>query len=82
MPRHANLYSRDKRAAKQMAILVTCFAICWLPYTVVALVTSLYPNTIPEVVFEITFWLLWLNSAINPFLYSFVNDSFRYIRKR
>ena len=32
--------NRDKRAAKQMAILVSCFGFCWLPYTTAALVNS------------------------------------------
>jgi hypothetical protein len=38
-----------------------------------------FPDCVPEVVFEIVFWLLWFNSCMNPLLYSFVIDAFRQV---
>jgi histamine receptor H3 len=72
--------SRDRRAAKNLFILVFIFVICWCPYTLLTLIRALCKyadKCVPSFIYEITFWLLWLNSTINPFLYSFLHVKFR-----
>ncbi|CAF0954175.1 unnamed protein product [Rotaria magnacalcarata] len=71
---------RDRKAAKNLFILVFAFVICWCPYTLLTLVRALRKQPdkyISEFIYEVTFWLLWLNSTINPFLYSFLHVKFR-----
>ncbi|CAF1178490.1 unnamed protein product [Didymodactylos carnosus] len=67
---------RDKRAARSLFILVVVFLIFLFPYVIVA-VASTAGFRIPSLVFEIAFWLLWLNSAFNPFLYPFIQVKYR-----
>jgi histamine receptor H3 len=72
--------ARDRKAAKNLFILVFAFVICWCPYTLFSLIRALCKQEdkcISSFLYEITFWLLWLNSTINPLLYSFLHVKFR-----
>lgn len=72
--------ARDRRAAKNLFILVFAFVICWCPYTLLTLIRALSQPSdkyISDGTHEIAFWLLWFNSMINPLLYSFLHVKFR-----
>ena len=72
--------ARDRKAAKNLFILVFAFVICWCPYTFLTLIRALckyQDRCVSPIVYEITFWLLWFNSTINPLLYSFLHVKFR-----
>jgi histamine receptor H3 len=72
--------ARDRKAAKNLFILVFIFVLCWCPYTFLTLIRALCKQPdkcISAFTYEITFWLLWLNSTINPLLYSFLHVKFR-----
>ncbi|KFP91561.1 Histamine H4 receptor, partial [Apaloderma vittatum] len=61
---------RDKKAAKSLAIIVCAFAICWAPYTLLMIIGGTCQGTCDhKSLYEVTFWLLWINSCLNPFLY-------------
>ncbi|KFW05775.1 Histamine H3 receptor, partial [Eurypyga helias] len=61
---------RDKKIAKSLAIIVCAFAICWAPYTLLMIIRgACQGKCIHNSLYEITFWLLWINSSLNPFLY-------------
>ncbi|NXQ97264.1 HRH3 protein, partial [Sagittarius serpentarius] len=61
---------RDKKIAKSLAIIVCAFAVCWAPYTLLMIIRGACQGTcVHNSLYEITFWLLWLNSSLNPFLY-------------
>lgn len=73
------LVRQDKKAARCLGLLVTVLTICWLPYTVMAVLRSTNPFTITPWVRDLLFWVLLTNSAINPFLYGLLNAEFRKI---
>ncbi|KAG9266967.1 histamine H3 receptor-like [Astyanax mexicanus] len=74
---HSRL-SRDKKIAKSLAVIVCVFGVCWAPYTLLMIIRAACSGTCVEHHwYEVTFWLLWLNSAINPFLYPLCHSSFR-----
>uniref|UniRef100_A0A8C6ZX64 Histamine H3 receptor n=1 Tax=Nothoprocta perdicaria TaxID=30464 RepID=A0A8C6ZX64_NOTPE len=69
---------RDKKIAKSLAIIVCIFAICWAPYTLLMIIRGACQGTcVHNSLYEITFWLLWLNSSLNPFLYPLCHMRFR-----
>ena len=78
---HARALERAKKRVTVLvvAILAVCL-LCWTPYhlsTVVALTTDL-PQT--PVVIAVSYFitsLSYANSCLNPFLYAFLDDSFR-----
>ncbi|KFP80903.1 Histamine H3 receptor, partial [Apaloderma vittatum] len=61
---------RDKKAAKSLAIIVCVFAICWAPYTLLMIIRgACQGECVHNSLYEVAFWLLWINSSLNPFLY-------------
>ncbi|KFO61535.1 Histamine H3 receptor, partial [Corvus brachyrhynchos] len=61
---------RDKKIAKSLAIIVCVFAICWAPYSLLMIIRgACQGKCIHSSLYEATFWLLWINSSLNPFLY-------------
>ncbi|NWI57672.1 HRH3 protein, partial [Calyptomena viridis] len=70
--------SRDKRVAKSLAIIVCVFGLCWAPYTLLMIIrAACHGHCVHYSLYEISFWLLWVNSAINPVLYPLCHVSFR-----
>ncbi|XP_004703129.1 histamine H4 receptor [Echinops telfairi] len=66
---------RIKKLAKSLAILLGVFAICWAPYSVSTIfVANQHPKPFW---YEVAFWLQWLNSLINPFLYPLCHKHFQ-----
>ena len=72
---------RDKRAATSLFTLVLVFMIFLLPYVVVVVVGRIFSLEILTdtngQVYSAAFWLLWLNSTVNPILYPFIQPRFR-----
>lgn len=72
---------RDKRAATSLFTLVLVFMIFLLPYVFVVVVGRIFSFEILTdtrgQVYSASFWLLWLNSTINPILYPFIQPRFR-----
>ncbi|CAM4719046.1 unnamed protein product [Leuciscus chuanchicus] len=71
-------FSREKKAAKTLGIVVGCFILCWLPFFLVLPISSIFPTYRPsETVFKITFWLGYFNSCINPIIYPCSSQEFK-----
>ncbi|XP_038246247.1 histamine H4 receptor [Dermochelys coriacea] len=70
--------NRDTNIAKSLAIIVCVFPICWAPYSLLMIIrAACYEKCVYEFLYEITFWLLWFNSSVNPFLYPLCHVRFR-----
>lgn len=82
MPSNYNIcvikLSRDKNVAKSLAVLVLVFAVCWMPYSLVVIISTACPNDcVASYWYYVTVWMLYLNSAVNPILYPLCHKSFR-----
>ncbi|KAL2088850.1 hypothetical protein ACEWY4_015749 [Coilia grayii] len=70
--------SRDKKVAKSLAVIVCVFGLCWAPYTLLMIIrAACHGQCVQHYMYEISFWLLWLNSSINPVLYPLCHSSFK-----
>ncbi|XP_067105515.1 histamine H3 receptor [Osmerus mordax] len=70
--------SRDKKVAKSLAVIVCVFGLCWAPYTLLMIIrAACHAQCVQHYLYEISFWLLWINSSINPILYPLCHTSFR-----
>ncbi|XP_064168113.1 histamine H3 receptor-like isoform X1 [Anguilla rostrata] len=70
--------SRDKKVAKCLAVIVCVFGLCWAPYTLLMIIrAACHGQCVQHYMYEISFWLLWINSSINPVLYPLCHTSFK-----
>ncbi|XP_078378053.1 alpha-1A adrenergic receptor-like [Oculina patagonica] len=73
---------RNTRAAKTTFLIVFAFVFCWLPYTLLSITENFYnefarQERVPRQVLTFLLMMGYLNSAINPILYSFRIPKFK-----
>ena len=68
---------KERKAARQLGVIMCAFIACWLPYFIVFLVVAVCPDCIVDTLFKITLWLGYINSTLNPVLYPLCNANFR-----
>jgi hypothetical protein len=68
---------RDRRAFVTLTYIIVGYVICWFPFHIVFDMSAVSPGAVSDRVFQVTFWMTYLNSTINPFLYNFSNPEFR-----
>lgn len=70
--------AHNRKTVKMLIILVTAFALCWLPAHVMHLLTYFwYELSVPLEVTLLSFWACHSHSAINPLLVAFLNGLYR-----
>ncbi|XP_008571039.1 PREDICTED: 5-hydroxytryptamine receptor 1D [Galeopterus variegatus] len=71
--------ARERKATKTLGIILGAFIICWLPFFVASLVLPICQDScwIHPALFDFFTWLGYLNSLINPVIYTVFNEEFR-----
>ncbi|KAM3595505.1 uncharacterized protein V6R79_024448 [Siganus canaliculatus] len=70
--------ARERKATKTLGIILGAFIVCWLPFFVFTLVTAICKECASDpVLFDVFTWLGYLNSLINPVIYTAFNDEFK-----
>uniref|UniRef100_A0A1A7XEC5 5-hydroxytryptamine receptor 1D n=1 Tax=Iconisemion striatum TaxID=60296 RepID=A0A1A7XEC5_9TELE len=70
--------ARERKATKTLGIILGAFIVCWLPFFVCTLVTAICKTCwFSDVLFDLFTWLGYLNSLINPVIYTAFNDDFK-----
>lgn len=71
-------FSREKKAAKTLGVVVGMFTLCWLPFFVALPIGSFNVQLRPsDVLFKVIFWLGYFNSCLNPIIYPCYNREFK-----
>ena len=81
-PQEEQHLKRIQKTARSLAILISCYGITWAPYVLTTVTNSLCGSCVPDSAFEVSYWLMLLNSAINPFIYPIMQEAFRKTFKR
>ncbi|XP_076762091.1 octopamine receptor beta-1R isoform X1 [Xylocopa sonorina] len=69
----------EHKAARTLGIIMGAFLLCWLPFFLWYLTTSLCRESCycPDTVVSVLFWIGYFNSALNPLIYAYFNRDFR-----
>ncbi|KOC65061.1 Octopamine receptor beta-3R [Habropoda laboriosa] len=69
----------EHKAARTLGIIMGAFLLCWLPFFLWYVTTSLCGEACycPDSVVAVLFWIGYFNSALNPLIYAYFNRDFR-----
>ncbi|XP_076877139.1 adrenoceptor alpha 1Bb [Brachyhypopomus gauderio] len=71
-------FSREKKAAKTLGVVVGMFTACWLPFFLTLPIVSFNVKLRPsETLFKVIFWLGYFNSCLNPVIYPCYSREFK-----
>ncbi|KAI6230015.1 G-PROTEIN-RECEP-F1-2 domain-containing protein [Aphelenchoides fujianensis] len=68
--RRKNERRQESKAAKTLSAILFAFIVTWTPYNVIVVWEAFFPNSIPDILFTISYCLCYINSTINPICYA------------
>ncbi|XP_034279512.1 5-hydroxytryptamine receptor 1D [Pantherophis guttatus] len=73
------LAARERKATKTLGIILGAFIFCWLPFFVASLVNPICQGACwpLHILMDVFTWLGYLNSLINPIIYTVFNEDFK-----
>jgi len=69
--------TKENKAAKTLGVILGAFIVCCTPF-ILCYITGGIPGTnVPYWLFQLVTWLGYLNSGLNPIIYTIYNQEFR-----
>ncbi|XP_033917427.1 D(4) dopamine receptor [Melopsittacus undulatus] len=76
--KQAKINGRERKAMRVLPVVVGAFLFCWTPFFVVHITKALCKScAVPTQVTSTVTWLGYVNSALNPIIYTVFNTEFR-----
>jgi 5-hydroxytryptamine receptor 1 len=70
--------SKERRAARTLGIIMGVFVVCWLPFFLMYVIVPFCVSCCPsDKLKQFMTWLGYINSALNPLIYTVFNMDFR-----
>ncbi|KAM4043151.1 5-hydroxytryptamine receptor 1B [Anomaloglossus baeobatrachus] len=71
--------ARERKATKTLGIILGAYIVCWLPFFIISLVMPICKDAcwFHPAIFDFFNWLGYLNSLINPIIYTMSNEDFK-----
>ncbi|XP_047435854.1 dopamine receptor D4b [Mugil cephalus] len=83
LKKRAKINSRERKAMRVLPVVVGCFLFCWTPFFVVHTMRALCLTCdIPNSLMSTVTWLGYVNSALNPIIYTIFNTEFKKFFKK
>ncbi|XP_076012057.1 dopamine receptor D4b [Genypterus blacodes] len=81
--KRAKINSRERKAMRVLPVVVGCFLFCWTPFFVVHTMRAVCVTcNIPRSLMSTVTWLGYVNSALNPIIYTVFNTEFKKFFKK
>ncbi|NWH78114.1 DRD3 protein, partial [Piaya cayana] len=69
---------RERKATQMLTIVLGAFIVCWLPFFLIHILNAHCPSChVPPGLYSASTWLGYVNSALNPIIYTTFNTDFR-----
>ncbi|KAM8820816.1 D(3) dopamine receptor [Eudromia elegans] len=69
---------RERKATQMLTIVLGAFVVCWLPFFLIHILNAHCPSChVPPALYSASTWLGYVNSALNPIIYTTFNTDFR-----
>ncbi|XP_063297205.1 5-hydroxytryptamine receptor 1B [Pelobates fuscus] len=71
--------ARERKATKTLGVILGAYIVCWLPFFIISLVMPICKDAcwFHPAIFDFFNWLGYLNSLINPIIYTMSNEDFK-----
>ena len=69
--------NKRRKAFITLSYIVVAYMVCWVPFHFVFDVSLANPDIVPEDLYTAAFWMTYVNSGLNPFMYAFSSADFR-----
>ena len=68
---------RDKKIFITLTYVISSYLICWFPFYVTFDTYAWKPELVPSGLYSFFFWMTYVNSTLNPFIYAYTSKDFR-----